>query len=643
MKADEIKKLIKEDSEYALGALMRLYEFQEPVEQNGKATTSKNQCGFNKVDAGILSDLAQFYLKKGFLTKNQIALLSPKLQKYASQLADVGFDKIEMKAKTEQKSTEKKKPQEKIAKDHNETTIQLKFEFDREVIEKIKTINGRVYHKEDKSWTVPKTLVNMDKLLELGFKLDESLQNWYDAQNEGVTDDIDIPGLNDTLMDFQKRAVSYIDSRGGRALIADQMGLGKTLESIAWIQYRGKEVLPALIVCPAAVKLNWEREFYKFTDFGDKVEILSGKTPYKPSKPICIINYDIINDWKSYIISSMKPKTIISDEVHFCKNRNANRTKGVKYIAKYAKNFIGLTGTPILNRPVEIYEPLSMIKPTLFPNFKAFAYRYCDPKHNGWGMDFNGAANTVELHQVLNRELLLKRNKEDVLKELPPKTRSIVPLEIDNKKEYKKAEDDLINYLKEIDTERAKRAERAEMLIKINTLKQLAIKGKIKQAKDWLADFAENEKLVVFVHHKDTVEQLMEHFNKSAVKIVGGMTHKKRQESEDKFWNDSNIRLLIGNIDAAGTGLNLQISSNPVFLEYPWSPGLYSQAEDRCHRKGQENAVISWNLIANNTIEESMVKMLDEKSQIISEVVDGNQSEDNSGMFNALIDSLGNK
>ena len=234
---------------------------------------------------------------------------------------------------------------------------------------------------------------------------------------------------------------------------------------------------------------------------------------------------------------------------------------------------------------------------------------------------------------------MIRRKKEDVLKDLPPKTRAFIPLEIDNRSEYKEAQDDLIAYLRNIDVEKAKRAERAQTLTKINTLKRLAVRGKFKQALDWIEDFIEEEKLIVFTYHQETAQRLIERFEKRAVQIVGGMTDKARQQAENAFQNDENVRLFIGQHTAAGEGLTLTAASNVAFMEYPATPGMLVQCEDRAHRIGQENNVTVWNLLAQGTIEDKFVKLLEEKAKVSSEVVDGDSSEAK-GLFNELIEQL---
>ena len=194
-----------------------------------------------------------------------------------------------------------------------------------------------------------------------------------------------------------------VENKDGLYITDDYIVTHNTIEAIAWIQYRGEEVLPALIVCPANLKLNWVKEINKFTDLGKHVEVLEGMTPYDPKKNIMIINYDILQYWETKL-KKIKPKTVIADEIHKAKNRKAKRTKSLTNAARAAKFMIGLTGTPILNQPQEIFQPLKVIKPNLFPNFMNFARRYCNPKHNGFAWDYSGASNTIELNQILTKE-----------------------------------------------------------------------------------------------------------------------------------------------------------------------------------------------------------------------------------------------
>jgi SNF2 family DNA or RNA helicase len=655
MDADRIKDLIKNDSEYTVGALISLFNMQTADEAKTNSTAHQNDFGFNAFDAPILSDISKYYLNKGFLSDKQIRLVRSKLIKYVNQLATIGVKPLPIKSVT---STEKKRQRKyKRALKLDDSTVKCEFTFDQDLVASIKNFNGKKFNPKEKYWTVPLTITNLENLQELGFSLDKELADWYDSQTAGVTDEINIPGLNEVLRPFQKRAVSFIETKNGRALIADDMGLGKSLETIAWLKYRGEELFPILIICPATLKLNWYAEFAKWVpEFVDQIEIVSGQKPYTVKKPITIMNYDIAYHWYDYLLKNNTPKTIVADEIHACKSRGTGfkkidgvrkkvvltqRSYAVEELAKKAKYFIGLTGTLVLNRPVEAFNPLKMIKPTLFPNFRSYAYRYCSPSFNGFATVYTGASNTVELNQVLTREVMLRRRKQDVLKELPPKVRAIVPLEIDNESEYRSAERNFIQYLMKIDPEKAKRAKRAEALSQMNALIQLAVQGKMKESVAWIKDFIENDnKLVVFTWHQKTMDTLCEAFKKEKhVKIDGRVSAAKRAEAVEQFQQDEDTKLFFGQITAAGVGITLTAASNVAFIEYPWSPGLLTQAEDRCHRISQEDSVTIWNLVAHETVENSRVRLLEEKARVVSGVMDGDDSE-SAGLFNELIDQM---
>ena len=313
---------------------------------------------------------------------------------------------------------------------------------------------------------------------------------------------------------------------------------------------------------------------------------------------------------------------------HSVKSSATRRTKAVKKLCKEVPHIIALSGTPIVNRPIEIYNTLQILDKNLFPNYLAFTRRYCNAHNNGFGIDVNGASHTDELHATLTGTVMLRRKKIDVLKELPDKIYSFVPLALDNTEEYREAEKDFIAYVRrEKGIEAAQRIESVEALAKIEGLKQLAVKGKLKEAIEWIKNFLESDqKLVVFCTHKFVIDALMSQFQ-GAVKIDGSVNMHDRQRSVDIFQHNPKCKLFVGNVQAAGVGLTLTASSNVAFLELAWSPSLHSQAEDRCHRIGQKDSVNVHFLLAQNTIEEKIAKMIDAKRKIVDSVLDGKETE----------------
>jgi len=530
-----------------------------------------------------------------------------------------------------------------VANSKGEKRIKISFPYDTEEILKIRDIPGRTYHKENHCWSAPLFVDTVNTLKDWNYSLCDKLQVFIQKVDEKTLaiQKIGIPGLKGTLYPFQNEGVIFLENHKGRALIADEMGLGKTIQALAYAQLH-PELTPIIIVCPASLKLNWAKECKQWME-DPQIEILSGTKIHKTTKDIIIINYDILFAWVGQL-RKIDAKIIILDEAHYTKTSNAKRTKATKMLAKTIPHIIALSGTPIVNKPIEIYNAVKMIDPELFPNRWHYYKYYCNAKHNGFGWDFNGASHTSELHDKLKKSLMIRRLKKDVLPDLPAKIRSFVPIEISNKYDYKEAETDFIKWIeKEKGLEAAEKAKNAEAFSKIENLKQLAVKGKMKQCINWIEDFlTSDQKLVVFATHKFVIEKLMETFPDIAVKIDGSVSSENRQKAVDDFQNKEEIKLFIGNIQAAGVGITLTASSNVVFIEFPWSPGLLNQAGDRCHRIGQKDAVNIYYLYAINTIDEKVIKMLHKKSITVDQVLNGEESDDTT-TFQELINSFKNE
>lgn len=513
--------------------------------------------------------------------------------------------------------------------------IKIVFPFDMDLITKIKSLENRAYIPDKKYWVCSITIPSIKRLKEWGFVIDPQLESLLTLQDDIKNSKnpeivyhpkVVIPGLKGVLFPFQNVGVSFIESKRGRALIADEMGLGKTVQALAWLQLH-PELRPAIVIVPASLKLNWKREAEQWMVLPN-TEILSGTKPGKITGEIVIINYDILTNWIP-ILKSLQAKVLILDEIHSIKNSGAKRTKATKIIAKGITHVIGLSGTPVVNRPIEIYNALTIINSSVIPNFKVYTQKFCDAKHNGFGWDFSGASNTEELHQLLVNSFMIRRKKADVLKDLPAKRTSFVPIEIDNKEEYYAAENDFIKFVRDTrGNAAALKAEQAETLTRINLLKQLCIKGKLAGIIDWVEEFLESgKKLVLFATHRNTIDVLMEKFEGIAVRYDGAVNMSDRQKAVDAFQNNENIKLFIGMIDTegkpAGVGITLTAASDTATLEYQWGPGIHDQADDRVHRIGQQEAVVNYKLMSADTIEEKIAHLLDSKRKVIDSVMDG--------------------
>lgn len=552
----------------------------------------------------------------------------------------------------------------------NEIEVVILFSFNQEDLNIVRSIPGRKFvipaksTKGKKYWTAPLTHTTIKILSQNGWGFHEQMKQYLNKVYSNAEKRIEkneqlVHNLPKELYPFQKQGVERLLALNGRALLADEMGLGKTIQSLMWLKLNPEKV-PAIIICPASLKYNWEIECKKWLKT-DSISVLSGTTPRNFKSDIVIINYDIVHHWLWHF-KTLPYQTIILDECHYIKNDKAKRTKAIKTLTKGVKHVIAISGTAIVNKPIEVYNVINILNPRLFPSRWNFAHKYCNAKHTGFGWDFNGASNIEELHNILKNNLMIRRKKQDVLKDLPEKIYTQIPLEIDNRKKYTEMEQDFIDYIEKQMGEELSKTEKqlqkelgyvnvalniediikkkvesiskAEMLVKVGFLQRKATKGILKIVKEWIYDFLENQdKLVIFAVHSEFINNLLEEFKDIAVKIDGSTPINKRQEIVNEFQTNKKIKLFIGNIKAAGVGLTLTASSNVAFLEYPWAPGDLVQAEDRCHRIGQKNSVNIFHFVAKNTIIEDILEILRKKSKVVNALLDGRIVEENEDTF----------
>lgn len=441
----------------------------------------------------------------------------------------------------------------------------------------------------------------------------------------------------------QWECVDLIDEFGGRALIADEMGLGKTFEALLWAKLN-KKARQILVICPAYLRLQWVEEIYD--KVGMRCEVLMGTHPPKnkplPTAPILIIGYEVAQHWVRYL-KRVDPALIILDEGHYIKTRTAKRTKAVRKIARPAPYILVLTGTPITSRPAELWSILNLIDPKSYPSFYSFGQEYCDPQWKPWGWEYKGATKLKKLHRILRKKLMIRRLKKDVLHSLPRKQVNVVSLDIIKRREYKKAVDDFLIWLSENEgVQKAKRAMKAEKLVQLGYLKRLAARLKLKSVTDWVDDFLQGTdgKLVLFAIHKKIIKQLKERYKGQCVVVDGSVSMPNRIKAQKRFKRDDKIRIFIGQINAAGVGLNLTAASTVAFAELAWTPGEHKQCEDRIHRIGQKMISSIYYLVARGTIEEMLCKVLQKKARITSETLDGRESVQSLDLIDLLTAKL---
>lgn len=446
------------------------------------------------------------------------------------------------------------------------------------------------------------------------------------------------------LRKYQKIGVRRIQKWKGRALLADEMGLGKTIQCLFWI-HKKYNTRPFVIVCPASMKYTWAHEAK--SKFGMNSLILEGTRPPGQVKHIkqdlVIVNYDILDAWKVWL-SKANVKGIVLDECHYIKNRATKRYKATKYLAKNLPHVIGVSGTPLTNRPSELWPILNLLDKKAWPNFMQFAFKYCKPKKTPWGWKFEGAINLDILHRRLKKTCMIRRKKKDVLKELPDKERTVVPLDITRRQDYKKADADFIKWIKAENAAAASRATRATQLVRVAKLNKLAVTLALPSIFQWVDNFLEEseEKIVLFGWHTDILDALSNRY-KNSVRIDGSVPSKDRLAIVDKFQNDRRIRVFIGNLKAAGTGVTLTAASTLAFVELGKTPGDHGQTEDRVHRYGQTKKCNIVYLVAKDTIMEKAARLIQSKQKVLDSVLDGGKQEGSFNVFELLIqDALKN-
>ena len=479
------------------------------------------------------------------------------------------------------------------------------------VLQSIKELHGTRPEKRGTEWFwwVVKNENNARVLIDLGFPLTAPAV----ARRP-------LHGLPDKIREYQKEGVHFLLEHDGSALLGDEMGLGKTLQALGYLMIA--ETYPVVIVCPASLKINWMREYQQWVGGHREVRILSGRTARRTYADVFIINYDILSYWLPQLLQ-VDPKLIIADEATYVKNSSAARSKAFITLAT-GRRCIPTTGTPIENAPMELYTVLHLLRPKMFPTKKRFGMRYCGPTKNYFTgfMEYKGSSNEAELHTLL-KTVMIRRLKKDVLKELPPKQRIVVPLAKDVKYDRKYAE--LVDIIKA-----ASRGNNygVEVKNKVEALKQVAVQMKMKSIIEWVKEYlATGNKLVLFGWHVAVCQEIYAAFTDQAVLFRG--SPKARQLAADRFQTDDSIRLFVGNIQAAGVGLTLTAAPATATVEFGWNPAQHSQAEDRVHRLTQEaDSVTAYYLVAQGTIDEWCMDIIDTKQVRVDAVVDGKKTEE---------------
>ncbi|HWD65855.1 MAG TPA: DEAD/DEAH box helicase [Solirubrobacteraceae bacterium] len=439
--------------------------------------------------------------------------------------------------------------------------------------------------------------------------------------------------LGGELAPFQWAAVRYA-LRARRCFLADEQGLGKTVEALAALE--ADDAFPAVVVCPASMKLGWEREAERWLPHRS-VSVISGRggsTP--PSSDITILNYEIVAAHLESL-RLRRPRALVADESHYCKNPQAKRTKAVRRLAEAVHDDglrLALSGTPVLNHADELIAQLRVIG--RLQDFGSGA---------SFTRQFEGELSEERLHWHLRRHCFIRRLKSEVLPQLPAKRQVVVPVSLNNEPEYRLAEENVIDWLRTQPLDlavldaRIAATLRAERLAQLTALQRLAARGKLAAALTWIHDFlASGEALVVFARHIEVQKAVVERFP-DALHLLGEDPIAARERSIQAFQTPDGPSLIVCATRVAGQGITLTRASNVCFLELEWTPALHDQAEDRCHRIGQRDAVTAWYLLAAETIDETMARLIQRKRQVIDAVTDGRELPD-AGLVEGVVKEL---
>lgn len=449
------------------------------------------------------------------------------------------------------------------------------------------------------------------------------------------------------LMPFQKQCLDFLIKTDGKTLIADEMGLGKTIESLSFISTK-EDAYPVIVVAPLVTLVNWQREIQKFVRLKNKGETLDietrvpkvniirhgirkGHSSQLKLADFYLINYELVEKRFRNLVE-LDPKTIIYDEIQNLRNFYTKKYSACKALGLYnsVRYRLGLSGTPIYNRGTEMFDVCEIIKSGILGERDEFIRRYC----RNWEPNKTEDKNKQTLSELLQKTIMIRRKKIDVLQDLPDKIRMKQSIPIDTtiyEEELEKLYEKITkakNDLKTMVTEDDKKQGLFEVNKKIRDMRiqerQIAGIAKVPHVVEYLNNLLEdydNEKFVVFCHHRNVHEAIFDGLRRyKPVQVIGGQSDKERQNSIDNF-QEKDSRVIICGLRAGNVGINLTSSAYVIFAELDWSPAIHRQAEDRLHRIGQKNNVFAHYLEGEGTFDEILSHVLLDKTVEISNVL----------------------
>ena len=544
-----------------------------------------------------------------------------------------------------------------------------------DVMSQVKATQGRKYDPASKTWSISITEAAplIDRLRkhddnEWCIKLADALQDIPEIETymeerakrvaisgaASLSDDMIVADMKDRLDEmfpvgrelypFQYVGVQFAQLAGGRCLIGDDMGIGKTIQAIAHIGLN-QDKLPALIVVPASVKYNWLKECEAWLP-DMTTAVLEGRKGDIPDADIVVCNYDIMS-YREESLIDYGFNIVVCDESHYLKNNKAKRTQATLSVAQQSESVLCLSGTAITNRPNEFFTTLNLLRPNEFPSFFNYGLNYCAGQETRFGWDFSGASNTDELHER-TRDFCIRRLKKEVLTELPDKIRTIHDIQ-PSKKELKRYKDLHRSWMDEYEMyANSTGLPQGFVLNMLTALRHECGLIKVPSTVQYIKDYNEitGKPLVVFAHHQDVLKGVwMELSNDKDKKwrlagISGDMPANKRQLAVEAF-QDGRLDVILCSTMAAKEGITLTAADTVVFVEREWVPGWEEQAEDRVNRIGQDsNSVHAVYLSVADTIDERFNMVVEAKREVVKAVLDGGDLEKREGIANMLIQSM---
>ena len=499
-----------------------------------------------------------------------------------------------------------------------------------------KLMEDKMYTKEPSEIYVEKLLVEKDKAFHIWGKIfsGETLHDFWMPKSALLKDNevknvsIDYEKYNHRApMSHQKEAIEKL-VRNKKFILADDMGLGKTTSTIiAALETGAKKIL---IVCPASLKLNWEREI---ANYSDRIVYIAEGKKFSTEHDFVIVNYDIlknfhdIKDKEKSEIMKINFDLVIMDEAHMISNPQAQRTKIANDIASKSERVWLLSGTPMTSRPMNYYNLLNLVDSPVAANWMAYAKRYCNGfqfsvgKRKVWNV--TGASNLEELRERTQTHIL-RRLKEEVL-DLPEKIITPVYLRLKSK-DYEELMGEYFDWYDSRPEESSSLTIQFSKLMKVRkVIAQEKINNTIELAENIIE---QGKKVIIFTNFTDTLNIIYNHFGKQAVYLDGSCSKFHRQNSVDEFQTNDKIRVFVGNLKAAGVGITLTSAEAVIMNDLSFVPAEHSQAEDRSHRIGQKNSTSVYYPLFENTIEGAIYDILNRKKKIISTVMGDDMMDD---------------